>query len=370
METAINIGFACSLLRQDMKQIIINLETPEILSLEKTGEKDAITKASKENVLAQIINGKTQLKYSGGNSDAFALIIDGKSLAYALDDDVKHIFLELAVGCASVICCRSSPKQKALVTRLVKSGNGKTTLAIGDGANDVGMLQEADIGVGISGVEGMQAVMSSDIAIAQFRYLERLLLVHGHWCYRRISTMICYFFYKNITFGFTLFLYETYTTFSSTPAYNDWFLSLYNVFFSSLPVIALGVFDQDVSARYCLKFPLLYQEGVQNVLFSWRRILGWMFNGFYSAIIVFYLCKSSLQSQAFNHDGKTAGREILGGTMYTCIVWVVNLQMALAISYFTLIQHIVIWSSIVVWYFFITVYGELPANISTGAYKV
>lgn len=212
-------------------------------------------------------------------------------------------------------------------------------------------------------------------------------------------SQICYFFYKNITFGFTLFLYEAYTTFSSTPAYNDWFLSLYNVFFSSLPVIALGVFDQDVSARYCLKvnlfialqqlnlltvkqfvttssfflvsqFPLLYQEGVQNVLFSWRRILGWMFNGFYSAIIIFYLCKSSLQSQAFNHDGKTAGREILGGTMYTCIVWVVNLQMALAISYFTLIQHIVIWGSIVVWYFFITLYGELPARISTGAYRV
>ncbi|VVA94514.1 unnamed protein product [Arabis nemorensis] len=370
METAINIGFSCSLLRQDMKQIIINLETPEIHSLEKTGEKDAIAKASKENVLMQIINGKTQLKYSGGNSDAFALIIDGKSLSYALDDDVKHIFLELAVGCASVICCRSSPKQKALVTRLVKSGNGKTTLAIGDGANDVGMLQEADIGVGISGVEGMQAVMSSDIAIAQFKYLERLLLVHGHWCYRRISTMICYFFYKNITFGFTLFLYEAYTSFSSTPAYNDWFLSLYNVFFSSLPVIALGVFDQDVSARFCLKFPLLYQEGVQNVLFSWRRILGWMFNGFYSAIIVFYLCKSSLESQAFNHEGKTVGREILGGTMYTCIVWVVNLQIALAISYFTLIQHIVIWGSIIVWYFFITVYGELPTRISTGAYRV
>uniref|UniRef100_A0A1J3E185 Phospholipid-transporting ATPase n=2 Tax=Noccaea caerulescens TaxID=107243 RepID=A0A1J3E185_NOCCA len=370
METAINIGFSCSLLRQDMKQIIINLETPEIHLLEKTGEKDAIVKASKENVMLQIINGKAQLKYSGGNSDAFALIIDGKSLAYALDDDIKHIFLELAVGCASVICCRSSPKQKALVTRLVKSGNGKTTLAIGDGANDVGMLQEADIGIGISGVEGMQAVMSSDIAIAQFRYLERLLLVHGHWCYRRISTMICYFFYKNITFGFTLFLYEAYTTFSSTPAYNDWFLSLYNVFFSSLPVIALGVFDQDVSARFCLKFPLLYQEGVQNVLFSWRRILGWMFNGFYSAVIIFYLCKSSLQSQAFNNEGKTAGREILGGTMYTCIVWVVNLQMALAISYFTLIQHIVIWGSIIVWYFFITVYGEIPTRISTNAYRV
>lgn len=133
----------------------------------------------------------------------------------------------------------------------------------------------------------MQAVMSSDIAIAQFRYLERLLLVHGHWCYSRITSMvkrlksfpqkppsdfifisifllhgffaflqICYFFYKNITFGVTVFLYEAYSSFSGQPAYNDWFLSLFNVFFSSLPVIALGVFDQDVSARFCYKVHL------------------------------------------------------------------------------------------------------------------
>ena len=76
------------------------------------------------------------------------------------------------------------------VTRLVKTGTGKVTLAIGDGANDVGMIQEADIGVGISGAEGMQAVMASDVSIAQFRFLERLLLVHGHWCYSRISSMV------------------------------------------------------------------------------------------------------------------------------------------------------------------------------------
>lgn len=370
METAINIGYACSLLRQGMKQIIINLDTPEIQSLEKTGQNNAITKASRKSVLEQIIQGKAQVTASSASSEAFALIIDGKSLAYALEDDIKNIFLELAIGCASVICCRSSPKQKALVTRLVKSGTGKTTLAIGDGANDVGMLQEADIGIGISGVEGMQAVMSSDVAIAQFRYLERLLLVHGHWCYRRISSMICYFFYKNITFGFTIFLYEAYASFSAQPAYNDWYLSLYNVFFSSIPVIAMGVFDQDVSARFCLKFPLLYQEGVQNVLFSWCRIVSWMFNGFYSAITIFFLCSKALEHEAFNHAGKTAGREILGGTMYTCVVWAVNLQMALSISYFTLIQHIVIWGSIAVWYLFQLVYGALPPSFSTNAYQV
>lgn len=370
METAINIGFACSLLRQGMKQIIINLESPQIQALEKAGDKAAITKASKESVVRQITEGKDQLTSSSGSSEAFALIIDGKSLAYALEDDLKETFLELATGCASVICCRSSPKQKALVTRLVKSGTRKTTLAIGDGANDVGMLQEADIGVGISGVEGMQAVMSSDIAIAQFRFLERLLLVHGHWCYRRTSSMICYFFYKSITFGFTLFLYEAFASFSGQPAYNDWFLSLYNVFFSSIPVVAMGVFDQDVSARYCLKFPQLYQEGVQNVLFSWRRILSWMLNGFCSAIIIFFFCTKALELQAFNNDGQTAGRDILGATMYTCIVWVVNLQMALTISYFTLVQHVVIWGSIAIYYLFLLAYGAISSSISTTAYKL
>ncbi|XP_052732385.1 LOW QUALITY PROTEIN: phospholipid-transporting ATPase 10 [Vigna angularis] len=319
----------------------------------------------------KVLNFFLHFASRGTCQQTFALIIDGKSLTYALEDNMKNMFLELASHCASVICCRSSPKQKALVTRLVKSGTGKTTLAIGDEANDVGMLQEADVGIGISGVEGMQAVMSSDIAIAQFKYLERLLLVHGHWCYRRMSSMICYFFFKNIiTFGFTLFLYEVYASFSGQPAYNDWFLSLYSVFFSSLPVIALGVLDQDVSARYCLKFPILYQEGVQNVLFSWRIVLSWMLNGFINATMIFFFCTKAIEPQAFDEEGRTAGRDMLGVTMYTCVVWVVNLQMALAIRYFTLIQHIFIWGSIAFWYLFLLAYGAMPPKFSTNVYQV
>ncbi|WVZ19745.1 hypothetical protein V8G54_007067 [Vigna mungo] len=404
METAINIGFSCRLLRQGMRQIIIHLEIPEIQALEKVGDKMAVVKdcyppttvrhilpcfhvqlqvallicillkcclVSRESVHHQLSEGAQLLVASRGTcQQTFSLIIDGKSLTYALEDNMKNMFLELASHCASVICCRSSPKQKALVTRLVKSGTGKTTLAIGDGANDVGMLQEADEGIGISGVEGMQAVMSSDIAIAQFKYLERLLLVHGHWCYRRMSSMICYFFFKNITFGFTLFLYEVYASFSGQPAYNDWFLSLYSVFFSSLPVIALGVLDQDVSARYCLKFPILYQEGVQNVLFSWRIVLSWMLNGFINATMIFFFCTKAIEPQAFDEEGRTAGRDMLGVTMYTCVVWVVNLQMALAIRYFTLIQHIFIWGSIAFWYLFLLAYGAMPPKFSTNVYQV
>ncbi|KAF1879427.1 hypothetical protein Lal_00005893 [Lupinus albus] len=318
METAVNIGYACSLLRKDMKQIVISLDSPDILSLEKHGDKEILVKASLGSIKKQIFEGISEIKSAKESfntekgSSSFALIIDGKSLDFSLNKNLESSFFELATNCASVICCRSSPKQKARVsiknvqfdflrhinnrsfiyswfwdvktlivgpdydrgpsnhrgvpllpgygksgesqvTRLVKSGTGKATLSIGDGANDVGMLQEADIGVGISGAEGMQAVMASDFAIAQFRFLERLLLVHGHWCYRRISMMICYFFYKNIAFGFTLFWFEAYASFSGQPAYNDWYMSFYNVFFTSLPVIALGVFDQDVSAHLCLK---------------------------------------------------------------------------------------------------------------------
>ncbi|KAL7100698.1 hypothetical protein ACP275_08G011200 [Erythranthe tilingii] len=370
METAINIGYACSLLRDDMKKIVITLDSPEINDLEKRGEKKAVAKASSASIANQIREGKLQLSSCEGNSIPFGLIIDGKSLSYALSKNQEDSFLDLAINCASVICCRSTPKQKALVTRLVKKGRGRTTLAIGDGANDVGMLQEADIGVGISGVEGMQAAMSSDFSIAQFRFLERLLLVHGHWCYRRISMMICYFFYKNIAFGFTLFWFEAHASFSGQPAYNDWYMSFYNVFFTSLPVIALGVFDQDVSARFCLKYPMLYQEGVQDVLFSWPRIIGWMLNGVISSMIIFFFTTNSVLHQSFRKDGQVVDFEVLGVMMYTCIIWTVNCQMAVSINYFTWIQHFFIWGSIAFWYAFLVIYGAISPTTSTTAYQV
>lgn len=95
-----------------------------------------------------------------------------------------------------------------------------------------------------------------------------------------------------------------------------------------------------------------------------------MLNGFCSAIIIFFFCTKALEPQAFNNDGQTAGRDILGATMYTCIVWVVNLQMALAITYFTLVQHVVIWGSIAIWYIFLLAYGAMSPIFSTTAYKL
>ncbi|KAM7255635.1 hypothetical protein ACFE04_008533 [Oxalis oulophora] len=363
METAINIGFSCSLLRQGMKQICISASQLE------TNTPDA-KKAVKENIANQITNAAQMVKLEKDPHAAFALIIDGKTLTYALEEDMKLQFLGLAVDCASVICCRVSPKQKALVTRLVKEGTGKTTLAIGDGANDVGMIQEADIGVGISGVEGMQAVMASDFAIAQFRFLERLLVVHGHWCYKRIAQMICYFFYKNIAFGLTLFYFEAFTGFSGQSVYDDWYMLLFNVLLTSLPVISLGVFEQDVPSEVCLQFPALYQQGPKNLFFDWYRILGWMGNGLYSSLVIFFFNIIILYDQAFCSGGQTADMSAIGTTMFTCIVWAVNCQIALTMSHFTWIQHVFVWGSIVSWYLFLFLYGMISPMISGDAYQL
>ncbi|XP_020687019.1 probable phospholipid-transporting ATPase 4 isoform X1 [Dendrobium catenatum] len=371
METAVNIGFACSLLRLGLKQISISTMNTDFLDQDaKKAFLSCLEQNIKDNILLQITNASRMVKLEKDPHAAFALIIDGKALSYALEDDMKHHFLGLAVDCASVICCRVSPKQKALVTRLVKEGTGKTTLAIGDGANDVGMIQEADIGVGISGVEGMQAVMASDFSIAQFRCLERLLVVHGHWCYKRIAQMVCYFFYKNIAFGLTLFYFEAYTGFSGQSVYEDWYMILFNIILTSLPVISLGVFEQDVSSQVCLQFPALYQQGPKNLFFDWSRIIAWTANGLYSSIVVFFINISIFYDQAFQSEGQTADMAAMGTTMFTCIIWAVNLQIALTMSHFTWIQHLFVWGSVSTWYLFLFGYGFMSPVISGNAFHI
>lgn len=146
--------------------------------------------------------------------DALALVVDGKTLSFALEPAMELQFLELATRCKAVVCCRVSPLQKALVVKLVKRNVDAVLLAIGDGANDVGMIQAAHVGVGISGMEGLQAARSSDFAISQFKFLRRLLLVHGSWSYQRLSKLILYCFYKNIALYMTQFWFSFYNGFS------------------------------------------------------------------------------------------------------------------------------------------------------------
>lgn len=158
----------------------------------------------------------SQTPLGGGDpSGGFALVINGHSLAHALCPNREELFLSVASQCRSVICCRVTPLQKALVVDLVKRHKKVITLSIGDGANDVSMLKMAHIGVGISGQEGMQAVLASDFSIAQFSYLERLVLVHGRWSYFRMCKFLRYFFYKNFSFTLCNLWYAFFCGFSA-----------------------------------------------------------------------------------------------------------------------------------------------------------
>ena len=132
------------------------------------------------------------------------MVIDGPTLVWALQDAYsKNQFFKFCLHANSVICCRVSPGQKAEVVLLAKSQGDWITLSVGDGANDVPMITKAHIGVGIRGKEGSQAVRCADYAVSQFSHLQILLLKHGRLGYKRVSSMICYYFYKNILLVFT-----------------------------------------------------------------------------------------------------------------------------------------------------------------------
>jgi phospholipid-translocating ATPase len=192
VETAINIGFSCNLLSNDMDLIILKVDDESLEKMEAELDKNLETfgmTGSDEELAAA--------KHDHQPPDpSHAIVIDGESLKLVLHDSLRQKFLLLCKQCRSVLCCRVSPSQKAAVVEMVKKGLDCLTLSIGDGANDVAMIQEAHVGVGIAGLEGQQAAMSSDYAIGQFRFLTRLLLVHGRWSYRRLAETIANFFYK------------------------------------------------------------------------------------------------------------------------------------------------------------------------------
>nr|DBA31786.1 TPA: hypothetical protein GDO54_007562 [Pyxicephalus adspersus] len=225
-ETAMNIGYSCHMLTDDMNDIFV------VSGRTVTEVREELRKA-KEATLGQsrnLFNGhqfsekmndiKLESVYEETVTGEYALVINGHSLAHALEADMEKEFLEIACMCKTVICCRVTPLQKAQVVELVKKYKKAVTLAIGDGANDISMIKSAHIGVGISGQEGMQAVLASDYSFAQFRYLQRLLLVHGRWSYFRMCKFLCYFFYKNFAFTLVHFWFGFFCGFSAQVSYN------------------------------------------------------------------------------------------------------------------------------------------------------
>ncbi|CAN1311225.1 Phospholipid-transporting ATPase 3 [Linum perenne] len=328
------------------------------------GDQVEIAQFMKEEVKREITRCLEEAQHSLRtlSGPKLALVIDGKCLMYALDPSLRVMLLNLSLNCHSVVCCRVSPLQKAQVTSLVKKGARKITLSIGDGANDVSMIQAAHIGVGISGLEGMQAVMASDFAIAQFRYLTDLLLVHGRWSYLRICKVITYFFYKNLTFTLTQFWFTFHTGFSGQRFYDDWFQSLYNVIFTALPVIIVGLFDKDVSSTLSKKYPQLYKEGIRNMFFKWRVVWTWAFFSVYQSLI-FYTFVTLSGASGKNSSGRMFGLWDVSTMAFTCVVITVNLRLLMMCNSITRWHYISVGGSILAWFVFILIYSLLRENV-------
>ncbi|PIM99982.1 P-type ATPase [Handroanthus impetiginosus] len=358
METAINIAYACKLINNSMKQFIISSETDAVREIEDRGDQVELARFMKELVKNELkrCNEEAQQYLLSVPRSKLALVIDGKCLMYALDPSLRVMLLNLSMNCSAVVCCRVSPLQKAQVTSLVRKGANRITLSIGDGANDVSMIQAAHVGVGISGQEGMQAVMASDFAIAQFRFLTDLLLVHGRWSYHRICKVVTYFFYKNLTFTLTQFWFTFQTGFSGQRLYDDWFQSLYNVIFTALPVIIIGLFDKDVSATLSKQYPELYKEGIRNAFFKWRVVATWAFFAIYQSLVLYYFVVAS-SNRAINSSGKMFGLWDVSTMAFTCVVVTVNLRLLMMCNTITRWHHISVGGSILAWFVFVFIYS-------------
>ncbi|XP_038598456.1 phospholipid-transporting ATPase FetA-like isoform X2 [Tachyglossus aculeatus] len=375
-ETAMNIGYSCNMLDDDMDQVFVieGQDSEAVLKELREARKEMrpesfldtdpvniqISRPSKESLVLPE-------ESAGGN---FGMVINGHSLAFALEAKLELELLRAACMCKAVICCRVTPLQKAQVVELVKKHKNAVTLAIGDGANDVSMIKTAHIGVGISGQEGMQAVLSSDFSFAQFRFLQRLLLVHGRWSYIRMCKFLSYFFYKNFAFTLVHFWYGFFSGFSAQTVYDEWFITLYNLVYTSLPVLGMSLFDQDVNDYWSLCFPELYEPGQHNLYFNKREFIKCVVHGIYSSLILFFVPFGTVFNSV-RSDGKTASDYQSFALMaQTSLLMVVSVQIGLDTAYWTAVNQFFIWGSLAV-YFAITftMYSDGMYLIFTSSFR-
>uniref|UniRef100_A0A8B9S1Y1 Phospholipid-transporting ATPase n=1 Tax=Accipiter nisus TaxID=211598 RepID=A0A8B9S1Y1_9AVES len=325
-ETALNIGYSCRLISQSMSLILVNED-----SLDATR--------------ASLTQHCTNLGESLGKENDIALIIDGHTLKYALSFEVRQSFLDLALSCKAVICCRVSPLQKSEIVDMVKKHVNAITLAIGDGANDVGMIQTAHVGVGISGNEGMQATNCSDYAIAQFSYLEKLLLVHGAWSYNRVTKCILYCFYKNVVLYIIELWFAFVNGFSGQILFERWCIGLYNVIFTALPPFTLGIFERSCTQDSMLRFPQLYKITQNADGFNTRVFWGHCINALIHSIILFWFPLKVLECL------------FLFSLQY--VVVTVCLKAGLETTAWTRFSHLAVWGSMLLWLVFFGVYSAI-----------
>ena len=300
-ETAINIGKACRLVAANARLVIVDdlpSDNPDAIkqAMQRHVEQahqyrhpppqQQQQQQASDDVAGE---GAVEMEEMGEMEDKrpVALVVSGHSAHVAVGQEPK-LFMELVGLVDSVVCAQVTPLQKAQVVQCVKSQTDAVCLAIGDGANDVSMIQTADVGVGIFGREGTQAARASDFAIRQFRDLVRLITLHGRHSMVRNSSCIKYCFYKNVMFILVQYMYSAYSLFSSKTVYDDWILTFFNIFLTSLPPFFMALFEKDVPDAIIEQNPELHRDMIRGSYLRVRDMLVWIAYGVFQAVVVFF----------------------------------------------------------------------------------
>jgi len=331
MGTAKSIGYSCKMFTKgDM----------EIIQIDEDFYNPKTTELNEQKVLSKIKEAQFITNKKIG------LLITGMLVEKLVNNEVtKHDFVEFAKKCSAVVCCRTTANQKAEVVKAMKEAcPGEITLSIGDGGNDVPMINEAHVGVGIYGKEGMQAAQSADYAIGEFQCLWNLLMVHGRLAYLRISELILYFFYKNAVFTLPQLYYSFWCAHSGQSYYDSWYISFYNLFFTSLPLLFKALYEHDIHHIQDRKMPLnniypyMYFTGQGNEIFNLKKIAIWFAYGIFHSTIAFFIPFGILQSSILSQNGEIANLWIYSVTSFTCVVVIVNVKLYTTMRYFTWIN--------------------------------
>lgn len=224
-------------------------------------------------------------------------MIDGSALGWILnhkDEKIIEEFFSVAEDAKSVCVCRCNPSQKAAVARYIKQHSGKRIACVGDGGNDVAMIQEADIGLGLEGKEGMQASLAADFSLTQFSHLKDLILWHGRMSYQRSAKLSQFIIHRGMIISFIQAIF-TMVFFSVTiPIYNGYLILGYSTIYTSLPVFSL-VLDEDVDRNTCLRFPILYQSLQAGRSLNTKTFLIWVWKSIYQAAVIMFLAITLFQ---------------------------------------------------------------------------
>ena len=346
MNTAYNIGLSCNLISKNMK--IFNVCGIEPKKDPSTLE--IINKKERDQVILDFAKDfqKFRGEFDSMKTPQYGILVDEKALLTINEDvEIQTIFLDIAKNAVAVICCRVSPLQKSQVVKMMKKYNPECkTLAIGDGGNDVSMIMEAHIGVGIYGEEGMRAVQSSDYAIGEFRFLRSLLLFHGRTNYMRNAECILYFFYKNFVFTFLQFIFGFYCNFTGQTIIDDWFITLFNLLFTSLPVGARALLDHDVkpddSNVVYLMLPFLYLENRENQIFTIKHFFITLIRGTFHSLINFFWV-IYMTEESINEEGRMGDLWFCSVNLFTNILIIVSVDLLIYTKYHTWINFAIIF---------------------------